>query len=278
MAFQEIIYDVRERVATLALNRPDKLNAWTATMEQEVLEALTSAERDENVRVIVLTGAGRGFCAGADMGSLNSVASEQGGFAEIEKRLRAKFVGPQRDGAPVDFRKTYSYLLDIKKPILGAINGAAAGLGMVIALYCDIRFASDKAKFSTAFSRRGLIAEYGMSWMLPRIVGIANALDLLYSARLVEADEALRIGLVSRVFPQESFESEVRKYAVELANAVSPRSMRIIKRQVYQALLQSLGESIDVANEEMLGALACEDFKEGVAHFLEKRAPAFTGK
>ncbi|MEX2112252.1 MAG: enoyl-CoA hydratase [Pirellulales bacterium] len=278
MAFQEIIYDVRERVATLALNRPDKLNAWTATMEQEVLEALTSAERDENVRVIVLTGAGRGFCAGADMGSLNSVASEQGGFAEIEKRLRAKFVGPQREGAPVDFQKTYSYLLDIKKPILGAINGAAAGLGMVIALYCDIRFASDKAKFSTAFSRRGLIAEYGMSWMLPRIVGIANALDLLYSARLVEADEALRMGLVSRVFPQESFESDVRKYAVELANAVSPRSMRIIKRQVYEGLLQSLGESIDAANEEMLGALACEDFKEGVAHFLEKRAPAFTGK
>ncbi len=161
---------------------------------------------------------------------------------------------------------------------MGAINGAAAGLGMVIALYCDIRFASDKAKFSTAFSRRGLIAEYGMSWMLPRIVGVANALDLLYSARLLGAEEALRMGLVSRVFPQESFESEVRKYAVELASAVSPRSMRVIKRQVYEGLLQSLGESIDVANEEMLKALACEDFKEGVAHFLEKRAPAFTGK
>jgi len=278
MAYQEIIYDVRDRVATLALNRPDKLNAWTPTMEQEVLEALLSAEQDDNVRVIVLTGVGRGFCAGADMGSLNSVASEQGGFAAIEKRLREKFVGPQRAGAPADFQKTYSYLLDIKKPILGAINGAAAGLGMVIALYCDIRFASDKAKFSTAFARRGLIAEYGMSWMLPRVVGIANALDLLYSARLVEADEALRMGLVSRVFPLDSFESEVRKYAVELANAVSPRSMRVIKRQVYQGLLQSLGEAIDVANEEMVKALACEDFKEGVAHFLEKRAPAFSGK
>jgi enoyl-CoA hydratase/carnithine racemase len=278
MAYQEIIYDVRDRVATLALNRPDKLNAWTPTMEQEVLEALTSAERDDNVRVIVFTGAGRGFCAGADMGTLNSVASESGGFAAVEKRLREKFVGPKRDGALPDFQKTYSYLLDIKKPILGAINGAAAGLGMVIALYCDIRFASEKAKFSTAFSRRGLIAEYGMAWMLPRIVGIANALDLLYSARLVEAEEALRLGLVSRVFPEATFESEVRKYAAELANAVSPRSMRVIKRQVYEGLVQSLGDSIDSANEEMVKALACEDFKEGVAHFLEKRAPAFSGK
>jgi enoyl-CoA hydratase/carnithine racemase len=169
-------------------------------------------------------------------------------------------------------------LLDIKKPILGAINGAAAGLGMVIALYCDIRFASEKAKFSTAFSRRGLIAEYGMAWMLPRIVGIANALDLLYSARLVEAEEALRMGLVSRVYAEASFQSEVRKYAAELANAVSPRSMRVIKRQVYEGLVQSLGDSIDSANEEMVRALACEDFKEGVAHFLEKRAPAFSGK
>lgn len=278
MAYQEIIFDVRDRVATLALNRPERLNAWTPTMEQEVLEALTSAERDDNVRVIIFTGAGRGFCAGADMGTLNSVASESGGFAAVEKRLREKFVGPKREGALPDFQKTYSYLLDIKKPILGAINGAAAGLGMVIALYCDIRFASEKAKFSTAFSRRGLIAEYGMAWMLPRIVGIANALDLLYSARLVEADEALRMGLVSRVFPEASFESEVRKYAVELANAVSPRSMRVIKRQVYEGLVQSLGDSIDSANEEMVKALACEDFKEGVAHFLEKRAPAFSGK
>ncbi len=278
MSYQEIIYDVRDRVATLALNRPERLNAWTPTMEQEVLQALTSAEADDNVRVIVLTGAGRGFCAGADMGTLNSVAGESGGFAAIEQRLREKFVGPKREGALPDFQKTYSYLLDVKKPILGAINGAAAGLGMVIALYCDIRFASEKAKFSTAFSRRGLIAEYGMAWMLPRIVGIANALDLLYSARLVEAEEALRMGLVSRVYAEASFQSEVRKYAAELANAVSPRSMRVIKRQVYEGLVQSLGDSIDSANEEMVRALACEDFKEGVAHFLEKRAPAFSGK
>jgi len=238
-------------------------------MEHEVVEALASAEHDEQVRVIVLTGAGRGFCAGADMGGLSSVASQNESFDEVKARLREKFSGPKRDGA---------HLPAIGKPIIGAINGAAAGLGMVISLYCDIRFASDKAKFTTAFSRRGLIAEYGMSWMLPRLVGVANALDLLYSARLVTADEALRLGLVSRVFPADQFAGEVRNYALELANAVSPRSTRIIKQQVYNGLFQTLGEAIDVANEEMISALACEDFKEGVAHFIEKRAPAFTGR
>jgi enoyl-CoA hydratase/carnithine racemase len=278
MAYEQIIYDVSDRVATLTLNRPDKLNAWTSTMEQEFVEALASAEHDEEVRVIVLTGAGRGFCAGADMGGLSSVANKNESFDEVKARLREKFSGPKREGARPDFQYTYSFLPAIGKPIIGAINGAAAGLGMVISLYCDIRFASEKTKFSTAFSRRGLIAEYGMSWMLPRLVGVANALDLLYSARLVMADEALRLGLVSRVFPVEQFAGEVRNYAVELANAVSPRSTRIIKQQVYNGLFQTLGEAIDVANEEMISALACEDFKEGVAHFIEKRAPAFTGR
>ncbi len=186
MAYQEIIYGVQDGVATLGAQPARQTERLDADDGAGSLEALTSAEQDDNVRVIILTGAGRGFCAGADMGSLSSVASGDGGFAAVEARLREKFVGPKRTGAAIDFQKTYSYLLDIKKPILGAINGAAAGLGMVIALYCDIRFASDKAKFSTAFSRRGLIAEYGMSWMLPRIVGVANALDLLYSARLVD--------------------------------------------------------------------------------------------
>src|SRR5262249_52826536 len=153
---------------------------------------------------------------------------------------------------------------------LGAINGAAAGLGLVIALYTDIRFASEGAKFSTAFSRRGLIAEHGISWTLPRIVGIANALDMLYTARLVDATEALRMGLVSRVIPQDQFEAEVRKYALELATASSPRSTRVIKRQVYNAMFQTLGEAIDVANEEMIKSFGSEDFKEGVAHFLQK--------
>jgi enoyl-CoA hydratase/carnithine racemase len=193
-------------------------------------------------------------------------------------RLREHFYGPKIDGARDDFQRTYSYFPAIGKPIIGAINGAAAGLGFVIALYCDIRFASEQAKFSTAFARRGLIAEYGMSWLLPRLVGTANALDLLFSARLIDGTEAARMGLVNRVIPHEQFAAEVGAYARELANACSPRSLRVMKRQVYEAQFQTLGEAIDLATTEMIESLQCQDFKEGVAHFLEKRAPAFTGK
>jgi len=277
MAYEEIIYQVSQRVATVTLNRPTKLNAWTAKMEAEVQEAMLSAASDDEVRVIVLTGAGRGFCAGADMGNLDSLAKASSP-AETIQRLRDHFYGPKLPGARDDYQRTYSYFPAIGKPIIGAINGAAAGLGFVISLYCDIRFASDQAKFSTAFSRRGLIAEYGVSWMLPRLVGVANALDLLYSARLVDAQEAQRIGLVNRVFPVDQFAGEVAKYAQELAAACSPRSMRVMKRQVYESLFQSLGEAIDLANQEMAESLACQDFKEGVSHFLEKRPPHFTGK
>jgi enoyl-CoA hydratase/carnithine racemase len=151
-------------------------------------------------------------------------------------------------------------------------------LGLVIALYCDLRFASDAARFSTAFARRGLIAEYGMAWMLPRLVGHANALDLLFSARLIDAAEAFRMGLANQVYPQDVFQEKVREYSAELASNVSPRSLRVIKRQVYDAMFQPLGEAFEIAEREMLASLQCEDFKEGVAHFVEKRAPVFTGK
>ena len=141
-----------------------------------------------------------------------------------------------------------------------------------------MRFASDQAKFGTAFSRRGLIAEHGISWLLPRLIGVANTLDLLYSARLIDAAEELWMGLVGRVVPQTDLLNEARAYAIELATKVSPRSLRVIKRQVYDALFQDLGEAIDVANAETLRSFGCDDFKRGVAHFLEKRPPRFTGK
>jgi enoyl-CoA hydratase/carnithine racemase len=278
MAYEEILYDVSEHVATITLNRPTKLNAWTMKMEKEVAQAFHDAEHDDQVRVIVLTGAGRGFCAGADMANLDSLAQANGGGDRVKQIMADHLSGPRREGVRPDFQKTYSYMPAVQKPVLGAINGAAAGLGLVVALYCDIRLASDQAKFSTAFARRGLIAEHGISWTLPRIVGISNALDLLYSARLIDATEALRMGLVNRVIPQEQFATEVRGYALELANAASPRSTRVIKRQVYEALFQTLAEAIDVANTEMLKSFMSEDFKEGVAHFLEKRPPAFSGK
>ncbi len=285
MPNQETLYEVAKRVATITLNRPDKLNAWTAVMEQEVRAAMAEAERDENVRVIVLTGAGRGFCAGADMSLLSTVATKGLDAAQRAQAVQAgagsgssSGSGSGGGGARADFQKKYSYFPALSKPVIAAINGPAVGLGLVIALYCDLRFASDAARFSTAFARRGLIAEYGMAWMLPRLVGHANALELLFSARLIDAAEALRMGLANQVFAQDVFQQKVREYATELASNVSPRSLRVIKRQVYDAMFQTLGEAFEIAEREMLESLQCEDFKEGVAHFVEKRAPNFTGK
>jgi enoyl-CoA hydratase/carnithine racemase len=276
MQNRETLYQVTGRVATITLNRPDKLNAWTVVMESEVRAAMEEAEQDKNVRVIVLTGAGRGFCAGADMSLLSTVA-EKG----LDEPRRAQAVQPasrNRESARADFQKKYSYFLAITKPVIAGINGPVVGLGLVIALYCDLRFASDGARFGTAFAQRGLIAEYGMAWMLPRLVGHANALELLFSARMIDAAEALRMGLVNQIYPQEAFLESVQKYAMNLAANVSPRSLRVIKRQVYDAMFQTLAESFESSEQEMLASLQSEDFKEGVAHFIEKRAPAFTGR
>ncbi len=162
--------------------------------------------------------------------------------------------------------------------MIAAINGHAVGLGFILSLYCDLRFASSEARFGTAFARRGLIAEYGVAWILPRLIGPANALDLLLSARIIDAAEAQRMGLANRVFPAETFVQNVREYALDLVRSVSPRSMAVIKRQVYHGLLQTLEEAAASAEEEILKSLRCEDFKEGVAHFAEKRPPRFTGR
>ncbi len=271
----ETLYQVTDRVATITLNRPEKLNAWTAVMEQEVRSAIEDAERDDQVRVIVLTGAGRGFCAGADMSLLSNVADR--GLDE-GTRDRALQTGAAREGVRSDFQKKYSYFPAVGKPVIAAINGPVVGLGLVIALYCDLRWASDAARFSTAFARRGLIAEYGMAWMLPRLVGLPNALDLLLSARTIDAAEALRTGLVNQVFPNDAFLQKVGENARDMASNVSPRSLRVIKRQVYDAMFQTLSEAFETSEREMLASLQSKDFKEGVAHFIEKRAPAFTGR
>ena len=278
MANQETVYTVSERVATITLNRPDKLNAWTAIMDQEVRASIYAAEGDPNVRVIILTGAGRGFCAGADMSLLGAIA-QQGleGYRGPDSFLRNTSNGERLNVRP-DFQKKYSYFPSIQKPVIAAVNGPAVGLGFILTLYCDLRFASETARFGTAFAKRGLIAEYGLAWMLPRLIGPANALDMLFSARLVDAQEALRMGLVNQVFPQDAFMQGVYSYAKDLANNVSPRSMGIIKAQVYNAMFQTLGEAFETSEEEMVKSLQCEDFKEGVAHFVEKRAPVFTGR
>jgi enoyl-CoA hydratase/carnithine racemase len=281
MPTQETLYDVANRVATITLNRPDKLNAWTALMESEVRSHMENAEQDDAVRVIVLTGAGRGFCAGADMALLSAAAERGLDSRDLDDRSREQVLrdgAHRREGAAPDFQKKYSYFPAIGKPVIAAINGPVVGLGLVITLYCDLRLASEASRFSTTFARRGLIAEYGMAWMLPRIIGIANALDLLFSARTIDAAEALRMGLVNRVFPQETFLEKAQESAQELASTVSPRSLRIIKRQAYEAMSQPLAEAFDISVREMMACFRTEDFKEGVAHFVEKRPAAFTGK
>lgn len=276
MSYREILYGVDGPIAIVTLNRPDKLNAFTRTMETELRQAMTAATRDEAVRVIILTGAGRGFCAGADMGLLNELSAS----GSDPRPATDAAPGGVDDGLdlPPDYHLRYGYFPTVPKPILAAINGPAAGLGLILALYCDIRFAADTAVLTTAFSRRGLIAEHGVSWMLPALVGHAHALDLLLSARTVGASEALAMGMVNQVHPAAGLMEAVYAYALELATDVSPRSMRVMKRQVYRAILQSLEQAVLTANAEMPGSFASEDFREGVQHFLERREPRFTGR
>ncbi len=278
MGYEQILYEVKDRVATVTLNRPDKLNAWTAVMGREVRQAMEEAARDEAVRVIVLTGAGRGFCAGADMQMLSGIVGA--GRQEPGEAAAARESTTERGDPTIrsDFRGPYAYFPMVPKPIIAALNGATAGLGLVVSLYCDLRIAADTAVFTTAFSRRGLIAEHGVSWMLPRLVGLQHGLDLLLSARKITAAEALAMGLVAQVKPAATLQDDVRAYARELADLVSPRSLRVMKRQIWEAQFQSLAEATAVGNDEMQKSFTTEDFKEGVAHFVEKRAPRFTGR
>jgi enoyl-CoA hydratase/carnithine racemase len=278
VTYDQIVFEISDRIATITLNRPDKLNAWTAQMDQDVRSAMAIAEADHRVRVIVLTGAGRGFCAGADMSLLQGIAFAGEVPKGAEAALGHHAPAVAKDGVRADFQRKYTYFPSLKKPVIAAVNGHAVGLGLILTLYCDLRFASSDAKFGTAFARRGLIAEYGMAWMLLRLVGHANALDILLSARILGAEEAARMGLVNQVFPAETFLDDVRAYALELANSVSPRSMGIIKRQVYDAMFQSLEEATITSEEAMLASLQSDDFREGVAHFIEKRAPHFTAE
>lgn len=269
MTYQHILYDVSDRIATITLNRPDRMNAWTATMERDVRAAMETAAADDNVRVIVLTGAGRAFCAGADMEALQAIDP-----SEIRRGENTPFDMNRR----ADWQTRYAYYPAIPKPVIGMLNGATAGIGLVHALYCDLRFAADNTVFTTAFARRGLIAEHGISWMLPRLVGHANALDLLMSARRVSSEEALRIGLVNRLYAPDKLREETYAYARDLADFVSPSSLSVIKRQLYDVPFQTLAEATIDANREMQISLKSSDFKEGVASFVEKRAPKFTGK
>ena len=267
VAAEQMKFEVSDRVATITFDRPDKMNAWTPVMESELRRLMAIASEDDDVRAIVITGAGRGFCAGADMGRLSDASSGSS--------VAAGPVAPPHSDE--DLAQRFSYLLAVPKPIIAGINGAIAGVGLCIALYCDLRFMAAGAKLTTSFARRGLIAEHGSAWMLRQLIGPMNAADLLLSGRVVEAAEAERLGLV-RMLPADNFRETVQQTASDFANLCSPRSMRIINQQLTAAPRQPMAEAPQLANREVAICRGTEDFREGVAHFIEKRAPRFTGK
>jgi len=258
-ATDAVLYEYREPgIAILTLNRPERLNAWNGDLASRYFELLDRAAADPTVKVIVVTGAGRGFCAGADMDTLQAIGGDSRGGAESAAGGR-----PQH------------YTTTVPKPVIAAVNGACAGIGMVQALMCDIRFAAAGAKFTTAFSRRGLIAEYGMSWVLPRLVGTSRAMDLLFSGRVFLAEEAAAMGLVNEVVAPEHLLDRTLEYAADLAINASPTSIAVMKQQVYADQMRSVAAASDDAIELMKASLRRSDFKEGVASFLQKRPPAF---
>lgn len=242
-------------VLTLTLNRPERRNGWAEDMQVAYYEHLTAAAADPDVRAVVLTGAGRTFCPGADMTRLGGLAEEGATLPHTSPDLPRRF----------------------PKPLIAAINGACAGVGLVHALFCHVRFAAEGARFSTAFVRRGLVAEYGIAWTLPRLIGLENALDLMLSGRTFDAAEAKALGLVSRVVPREEVLSAAQAYARDLAVHCSPHAMSVIASQILDGSERTFDEALERAWTEVDKVIGSADLREGVASFLEERRPRFPG-
>jgi enoyl-CoA hydratase/carnithine racemase len=263
-----VLFDLNEHgVATLTLNRPERMNAWTDEMGWAYFDLLEQCAKNPAVRVIVVTGAGRAWCAGADMNALTAITegarpnSDRGTGGEVVERA----VGVHH----------HWFTTTVPKPVIAALNGPVAGMGFSQATMCDMRFAAAGVKITSSFSQRGLIAEWGVSWTLPRLVGTANAMDLLMSGRVVLAEEAVAMGLVNKVFPAETFMADVMAYANTLATTSSPTSWAVIKRQVYASNHQTLPDAEAEAVRLMRESFGRPDFKEGVQSYLQRRPPAF---
>ncbi len=267
-SYDEIRYEVSDPVATITLDRPASLNAWTATMDAQLRDALQRAEADPAVVGIVITGAGRAFCAGADMHMLQDITT--GDTAGAVGGSGEPWMDPQGE-----FGGRFTYLMEIGKPIVAAVNGAVAGMAFPLTMCCDVRFVSPEALFITAFAQRGLIAEWSLAWLLPRLAGPGAALDLLFTSRRVGGEEAVRLGLAEYLVPAGELLDAARRYIEQLAAACSPTSLAIIKRQVYGNLHTGLGQAERESQRLMLESFARPDFAEGVASFLERRPPRF---
>lgn len=249
-------YEVRDRVAVITLNRPDRLNALVPGMGQVYADRLHEADADPDVRAIVVTGEGRGFCSGADLSILAEGAEALNGYL---------------DGQSTDTLPTVA--LRLGTPVATAINGPCAGIGFVLAISADARFAAPTATLSTSFSRLGLIAEYGSTWLLTRLVGLANASDLLLTGRTLTADQALGMGLVNEV--ADDVVGRAMAWARDVADNCAPSSLAVIKEQLLAVDTQTLDEAVDSSLVEMRAAFARPDLLEAVTAKIEKRAPAF---
>jgi enoyl-CoA hydratase/carnithine racemase len=271
--YEEIRYDVDDPVATITLNRPDVLNAWTDRMAAEVRHAAAAAEADSRVVGIVLTGAGRGFCAGADLRRLSAINSGDRSFVQPSSELSSD-PGDPAFGDDLHLG-TYTYLMSVPKPVIAAINGPVAGMAVPIVLACDLRFMAEDAVLTTSFSQRGLIAEWGISWLLPRLAGTAVALDLLFSSRKITGTEAAALRVVNAALPRDEVLAHAQQYVRDLAATTSPASLAIMKRQVYQQLHAGLLGAEREAYQLMLESFGRPDFGEGVSSYLERRPPSF---
>jgi len=274
-AYEHILCDVADGIMQITLNRPDKLNAYTATMGAELARAFDAADADDAVRVVLVTGAGRGFCAGADMsagaGAFDTTSAEgSASFGDVSKaRAEGRAGGSGMVGA----------VFECRKPSIAAFNGAAVGVGLTLTLPMDIRIAADTAKFGFVFARRGLVPEAGSAWFLPRLVGISQALRWCLDGALFGADEALRGGLVSEVVAPEDLLPRARAIARSVADNTAPISVALTRQMLWRLSPEASPYptlKVDGALAMALGAT--DDVREGVSAFLEKRPPAFPGK
>jgi enoyl-CoA hydratase/carnithine racemase len=263
-------YEVRRAIATITLHRPERMNAWTGRMHTEYRALLQRAADDVTVRVIVVTGSGRGFCVGADSAALEGHVARGSYDAGVDDDLARPGYGVRPE-----FDADFAYHFGIPKPIIAAINGPAAGVGLVLACYCDLRFAAAGVKLTTSHGRLGLPAEYGLSWLLPRLIGLTRASDILLSSRVVLSEEAATIGLVNQVVAPDQLLGTTYDYAGRLATEIAPSSLAATKLQMYTDLHRDAASSVQNANARLSSMMQGSDFAEGVAALTQRRPPHF---